>query len=104
MGPHLRQGGQGIFGGQGNVSGEFTVDRLWGNLNGEFYGGPETVYTSLSYPALLFDWVITQTLTLTVSDNIILDGSAGSKSGVYVDFHTETRDHVHFTFAPGTFV
>ena len=42
----------------------------------------ETVYTSLLYPAILFDWLI----TLTVFDNVILDKSAGGKSGVYVDF------------------
>ena len=36
---------------------------------------PETVYTSLSFPALLSDWLITLTLTLTLinCDNIILD-------------------------------
>ena len=43
------------------------------------------MYTSLSYPALLFDWLIT--LTLTIFDNIVLDKSAGSKSGLYVDFY-----------------
>ena len=47
--------------------------------------GYKTVYTSLSYPALLFDRLIT--LTLAMFDNIILDKSAGSKSGVYVDFY-----------------
>ena len=46
---------------------------------------PETVYNSLSYPALSFDWLITLTLTLTLFDNIILDKSAGSNSGEYVD-------------------
>ena len=48
---------------------------------------PETVYTSLSYPALLFDWLVTLTLALTLInfDNMILGQSAGSKSGVYVD-------------------
>ena len=50
---------------------------------------PETVDTSLSYPALLFDWLITptHTLTLTIFDDIILEKSAGSKSGVYVDLY-----------------
>ena len=43
-----------------------------------------TVCSSLSYPALLFDWLIT--LTLLNCDNIILDQSAWSKSGVHVDF------------------
>ena len=54
-----------------------------------FIEGLETVYTSLSYPALLFDWLIipTLTLTLTICDNITLERSAGSKSGVYVDFY-----------------
>ena len=47
----------------------------------------ETAYTSLSCPALLFDWLITLTLTLTIFDTIILDQSAGSNSGVYVDFY-----------------
>jgi len=42
------------------------------------------MYTSLSYPALVFDWLITH--NLTICDNIILDKSAGSKSGVSVDF------------------
>jgi len=37
----------------------------------------DTAYTSLSFPALLFDWLI----TLTVFDYIVLDKS---KSGVYV--------------------
>jgi len=41
-----------------------------------FILGPETVYTSLSYPALLFEWLIT--LTLVSCDNIILEQSAGS--------------------------
>ena len=44
------------------------------------------MYTSPLYPALLFDWLIT--LTLTVFGNMILEKSAGSKSGVkvYLDF------------------
>ena len=45
----------------------------------------ETVYTSLAYPALLFDWLIT--LNLTIVDDIILDKNAGSKIGGYVDFY-----------------
>ena len=49
----------------------------------------ETVYTSLSYPVLLFDWFIT--LTLIVFDNMILDQSAGSESGVDVDFYAYSR-------------
>ena len=50
---------------------------------------PETVYTSLSYPALLFDWLITLTLALTLINfnNVILEQSAGSKSGVYIAFY-----------------
>ena len=51
------------------------------------YGIPEIVYTSLSYPALLNDWLITLTLTLINCDTIILEQSAGSKSGAYVDFY-----------------
>ena len=47
-----------------------------------FIQRPETVYTSLSHPALLFDWLI----TLTIFDNIIQEKSAKIKSGVYVDF------------------
>ena len=43
------------------------------------------------YAALLFDWLIT--LTLTIFDIIILEQSAGSKSGVYVDFD-EKKAHV----------
>ena len=47
------------------------------------------MYPSLSYPALLFDWLITLNLTLTRAlvkcDNIILEQSAGSKSGLYVE-------------------
>jgi len=43
------------------------------------------MYTSLSYPALLFDKLIT--LTLTNCDNIIQEQSAGSESEVYVDFY-----------------
>jgi len=62
--------------------------------------GPETVYTSLSHPAFLFDWLITPTLTLVSCDNFTLDQSAGSKSEVYVDFFPRTRDRVHFTLFP----
>ena len=58
-------------------------------LEGAGLGGvtPETVNTSVSYPALLFDWLITLTLTLTLTilENIILEKSAVSKSGVYID-------------------
>ena len=50
-----------------------------------FIEGPKTLYTSLSYPAFLFDWLITP--TLTIFDDMILETSAGSKSGVYVDFY-----------------
>ena len=57
-----------------------------------------------SYQALLFDWLITLIHTLTIFDNMILEQNAGSKSGVYVDFYTRTRDRVHFTFVPSTFV
>ena len=39
------------------------------------------MYTSLSYPAALLDWLI----TLTIFDNILLEKNAGSKSGGYVD-------------------
>ena len=46
-----------------------------------------TAYTPLLFPALLFDWLII--LTLTIFDNIILEKSAGSISGVYVDFYCE---------------
>ena len=55
---------------------------------------PQTgeVYTSLSYPARLFDWLITLSLTLINCDNIILEQSAGSKSGVYIDLYCSTRD------------
>jgi len=53
------------------------VSLAWANMR-----TPDTVYTSLSYPAPLFDWLITLTLTLTSFDNIVLDQSAGSKSGV----------------------
>ena len=40
-----------------------------------FIAALKTVYTSLSYPELLFDWLITLTLilTLTIFDNIILE-------------------------------
>ena len=38
---------------------------------------PETVYTLLSNPALLFDWLII--LTLTIFDNITLDKVPGVK-------------------------
>ena len=38
---------------------------------------------------LLFDWLITLALTLINCDNIILEQSAGSKSGVYVDIYYE---------------
>ena len=71
-----------------------------------FMKAPETVYTSLAYLALLFDWSITLTVTLTVTifDNIILEQSAGSKSGVYVCSCEGTRDRVHFIFVPGSFV
>ena len=44
---------------------------------------PETVYPSLSYTALVFDWLIT--LTRINCEIIVLEQSAGSKSGVYVD-------------------
>ena len=44
-------------------------------------------------PALLFDWLITLILTVTVFDNIVLEKSAdaGSKSGVCVDFYGSGR-------------
>ena len=47
-----------------------------------------TAYTPLLFPALLFDWLntLTLTLTLTILDHIILEISAGSQSGVHVDF------------------
>ena len=49
---------------------------------------PRTAYTPLLFPALLFDWSITLTLTLNLSNfhNIILEKSAGSKNGVNVEF------------------
>ena len=72
----------------------------------EEVGAPEAMYTSLSYPALLFGWLLTLTLincdniillldwlitlTLINCDNIIQEQSAGSKSGVYVDFYCAT--------------
>ena len=53
---------------------------------------PETVYTSLSYPALLLEWLITLTLTLINYDNIILEKSAGSNGGVvHVDIWIEKQ-------------
>ena len=52
---------------------------------------PRTAYTPPSFPALLFDWLITLILTLTIFDNIILQNSAGSKSGVYVEFYGYER-------------
>ena len=48
------------------------------------------MYTSLSYPALLFDWLITRTLTLINCDNIILEQSAESIIRVYVDLYART--------------
>ena len=43
-----------------------------------------TGHTSLLYPALLFDWLIS--FTLTNRDHIILAQSAGSENGVCVNF------------------
>ena len=59
---------------------------------------PRTAHTPLLFPALLFDWLIAFTHTLTIFDNIILDKSAGSKSGLHVDLHRGTQDCVHSTF------
>ena len=56
---------------------------------------PRTAYTSILFPALLFDWLITLILTLTIFDDIIPEKSAGSKT---------TQDRIHSTFIPGTFV
>ena len=42
------------------------------NCYSDSEGIPGTVYTPLSYPAILFDWLITLTLTLINCDNIIL--------------------------------
>ena len=44
---------------------------------------PENVYNLLLFPALLFDCLI----SFTIFDNITLEKSAGSKSGVYVNFY-----------------
>ena len=52
---------------------------------GRTFQQPRTAYTPVLFPALLFDWLII--LTLTVFDIIILEKSAGGKSGVYVDFY-----------------
>ena len=49
--------------------------------------GPRSVFTPLLFPALLFVWLITLDLTLTIRDNIVLEKSAESKSGVYGDFY-----------------
>ena len=64
-----------------------ALKKMKKELNVEKEQVPKTVYTLLLYPALLFDWLITLTLTLTIFDDIILDKSAGSKSGVYVDLY-----------------
>ena len=46
------------------------------------------LFALLHLSGLLFDWLITLTLTLTIVDNIILEKSAGGGSGVYVELYT----------------
>ena len=54
---------------------------------------PRTTYIPILFPALLFDWLITLILTLTVFDNIVLEKSAGSKHGVLSTFISDFYLH-----------
>ena len=44
------------------------------------------MYISLRYAALLFDWLISLSLSLVNCDNMTQEQSGGSNSGVRVDF------------------